>query len=137
MSAIDTLITNRGAGSKYNYTDLNRVEAAFEWLRDRLNQDFGFNLSMTTKTDWTRQDLGQLGAQILMEQYRQNLVKIRGAITQKVETPQSPDSMRFLLAQEANDIELILIDIEELLNKMPHAWKHGGTCNSGQGGLIR
>ena len=136
MSVIDTLVTNRAAGAKYNYTDLNRVETAFEYLRDKLNGQFGFNLSLTIKKDWTRTDLGQLGAQSLMETYRQNLVTIRGAIAQMETTPQAPDSMRFLTWAKANDIEKILVDVESLLNKMPAAFRYSGTFYSGQGGLI-
>lgn len=136
MSVIDTLVTNRTAGAKYNYMDLNRVETAFEYLRDKMNGQFGFNLSLTIKKDWARTNLGQLGAQSLMEQYRQNLVAIRGAIAQMESTPQAPDSMRFLTWTKANDIEKILVDVETLLNKMPFAVRHSGSLNSGQGGLI-
>lgn len=136
MSVIDTLVTNRVDGAKYNYTDLNRVEAAFEYLRDKMNGQFGFNLTLTIKKDWARADLGQLGAQSLMEPYRQNVVQIRAAITQKAETPQAPDSMRVLTWAKANDIEKILQDVEWLLNRMPSAYRHSGTFYSGQGGLI-
>lgn len=136
MSVIDTLVTNRGSTAKYNYTDLNRVEAAFEYLRDKMNGQFGFNLNLTIKKDWTRADLGQLGAQSLMEAYRQNVVKIRGAITQKAETPQTPNTMRNLTWQQANDIEKILQDVECLLERMPFAFRHSGTFSAGQGGLI-
>jgi len=137
MSVIDTLVTDRTAGAKYNYTDLNRVESAFVYLRDSLNGEFGVALNLTIKTDWVRADLGQLGAQALMEQYRQNVVAIRGAITQMAETPATPDSMRFLTVQEVNDIEKILQDVEWLLNRMPFAFCHSGTFQAGQGGLIR
>lgn len=136
MSAIDTLVTNRGSTAKYNYTDLNRVETAFEYLRDKMNGQFGFNLSLTIKKDWTRTGLGQLGAQSLMERYRLNVATIRGAIAQKAETPQAPDSMRFLTWAKANDIEKILQDVEWLLERMQFAFRHSGTFYSGQGGLI-
>lgn len=136
MSVIDTLVTNRTAGAKYNYTDLNRVENAFKYLRDKMNGEYGFNLDLIIKTDWTRNDLGQLGAQSLMEQYRQNVVKIRGAIMMMKSTPQTPESMRFLTWAKANDIEKILVDVEELLNKMPAAYRHSGMFHAGQGGIF-
>lgn len=137
MSVIDTLVTNRGSGAKYNASDLNRVETAFEYLRDKMNGTYGFNLSLVIKTDWARTDLGQLGAQTLMETHRQNLVKIRGAIARMESTPQAPDSMRYLTWAKANDIEKILQDVEWLLDRMPHAWRHSGTTTAGRGGLIR
>lgn len=133
MSVIDTLVTGRVAGAKYNCTDLNRVETAFEYLRDKMNGQFGFNLNLTIKKNWTRNDLAQVGAQSLMEQYRQNVVKIRAAITQKAETPQAPDSMRFLTWAKANDIEKILQDVEWLLNKMQAAFLYSGEIYSGEG----
>ncbi len=133
MSAIDTLITNRITGAKYNFTDLNRVEIAFEHLQERLNNEFGFNLSLVTKTDWTRNDLGQKGAQILMEQYRQNVIDIRAAITQRESTPQTPDSIRFLTYKQANEIEKILIDVEDALNRMELTFFYSNEITSGEG----
>jgi hypothetical protein len=132
VSVIDTLVTNRQAGAKYNCADLNRVESAFEYLGDKMNGEFGFNLSLNIKKDWTRNDLGQLGAQNLMEQYRQNLVKIRGAITMMERTPQAPDSMRFLWWYESNDIEQILIDMEDSLNRMQLSFPYCGEAYCGE-----
>ena len=129
MSIIESLVTDRGSGTKYNASDLNRVNEAFVYLRDKMNGQYGFNLSLTIKTDWTRNDLGQLGARTLMEAYRQNVVKIRAAIAQRESAPAVPDSMRFLTVQEANDIEKILQDTEWLLDRMAEnidaAWASG------------
>ena len=121
LASLDNFIIYAPTGIQrgtYNATDLNRVNEAFVYLRDKMNGTYGFNLSLIIKTDWTRQDLGQLGAQTLMEQYRQNVVKIRGAITQITSTPAVPASMRFFTYQEANAIERILQDVEYLLSVM-------------------
>jgi flagellin-specific chaperone FliS len=135
MSIIDTLITNRQNGAKYNHTDLNRVENAFEYLQNRLNNEFGFNITLTIKKDWVRQDLGQMGAQTLIEQYRQNVITIRSALTLPAGIAETPASMRFITAEQANDIEKILQAVDDILNKIPSAYCHAGMIFAGQGGL--
>lgn len=126
------LVYDRIAGAYYNASDLNRVENNMEYLEQKLN-DFGFNISLTIKTDWIRNDLGQLGAQALMEQYRQNVVHIRATIMQQASTPQTPNSIRFLTYQEANDIEKILADVEGSLNRMVNTFFYSNEVTSGEG----
>lgn len=132
MNIIDALITNR-TGGYYNISDLNRVETAFEYLRDKMNNSYGFNLAIPTKTNWTNTD-NVIHSD--MERYRQNVAKIRDAIAMPVGTPPTPASMNKLTAKQANDIERILQDVEQMLNNIAHTWRHSGVNNSGQGGLI-
>lgn len=131
---MDAMITNRASSVPYNAADLNRVEGGMQELCGRLNDDFGFNLLLTFKVDWAASDVPTLSD---MERYRQNLAAIRAVILQRVSTPSTPDSMRFLTWARANDIERILQDVEWLLDRMPFAFRHSGACISGQGGLIR
>lgn len=131
MSVIDSLITNR-TGGFYNHTDLNRVEQAFEYLRDKMNGEYGFNLDLTIKTDWNMADLAQAGAYSQMEAYRQNVAKIRSAITVTNDTPETPSTMRFLTAKQANDIEKILQAVEVLLDNISAAWFYSGEIYSGE-----
>ena len=131
MSVIDSLITNR-TGGFYNHTDLNRVEQAVEYLRDKMNGEYGFALNLVIKTNWTMADLAQVGAYTAMENYRQNVVKIRSAITVTNDMPDTPSTMRFLTAKEANDIEKILQAVEVLLNNISAAWFYSGEIYSGE-----
>ena len=131
MSIIDTLITNR-TGGFYNYTDLNRVELAVEYLRDKMNSEYGFNFGFIAKTNWTMADLAQVGAYTAMENYRQNVDKIRNAITVTADTPQTPESMNKLTAKQANDIEKILQAVEVLLDNISAAWFYSGEIYSGE-----
>lgn len=124
-------VTDRTATACYNTSDLNRVESAFLYLRDKMNGEFGFNLNLTIKTNWTNADLGQLGAQEAMEQYRQNVIDIRNAIALPSGTPQAPDSMRFLTAEKANDIEKILQTVETMLENISKAWNYSGEIYGG------
>ena len=89
MSVIDSLITNR-TGGFYNHTDLNRVEQAVEYLRDKMNGEYGFNFGFVVKTNWTMADLAQQNTWTLIERYRQNVETIRAALAQKSDTPQTP-----------------------------------------------
>ena len=126
------MITNRLPGAKYGYSDINRVEAKIAELQNSLNADFGFAISLDTKTNWARTDIPQRAQ---MERYRQNVAALRAVVAAYQTTPQTPDSMRFLTAQEANDIERILQDIEQLLNNTEAAWIYCGESYSGEGWL--
>ena len=128
MNIIDTLITNR-TGGVYNISDLNRVEEAFEYLRDKMNNSYGFNLAIPTKTNWTNTD-NVIHSD--MERYRQNVAKIRDAIAMPVGTPQTPASMNKLTAKEANDIEKILQAVEVLLDNISAAWFYSNEIYSGE-----
>ena len=128
MNIIDTLITNR-TGGVYNISDLNRVEEAFEYLRDKMNNSYGFNLAIPTKTNWTNTD-NVIHSD--MERYRQNVAKIRDAIAMPVGTPQTPASMNKLTAKEANDIEKILQAVEVPLDNISAAWFYSGEIYSGE-----
>ena len=128
MSIIDSLVTNR-TGGYYNVSDLNRVEQAFEYLQTKMNGEYGFNLALTIKTDWTKSDNI---TESNIEAYRQNVATIRSAITVTNDTPETPSTMRFLTAKEANDIEKILQAVEVLLDNISAAWFYSGEIYSGE-----
>jgi len=124
------LITDRPpVGSYYNASDLNRVGAAFEFLRDKMNGEYGFALDPIIKTNWTTYDIP---TQNQMEEYSQNVVDIRNSLTLPASAPQAPESMRFLTAEKANDIEKILQAVENTLNLMKQAWNYSGELYSGE-----
>ena len=87
------------AKGAYNYTDLNRVEAAVKELAEMLG------LTLTTKTDWTLWDVPVASD---MERYLGNVVAIRDACPVSVEFPDLPDSMNGLTYEGANHIEEVL-----------------------------
>ena len=128
MSIIDSLITNRTGGA-YNHTDLNRVEQAFLYLQNKMNGEYGFNLALTIKTDWTKSDNI---TESNIEAYRQNVATIRSAITVTNDTPETPSTMRFLTARRANDIEKILKAVEVLLDNISAAWFYSNEIYSGE-----
>lgn len=128
MNVIDTLITDR-TGGLYNASDLNRVEEAFSYLQNKMNSEYGFNLALTIKTDWTQSD--NITASNI-EAYRQNAATIRGALAMPTGTPQTPFSMNKLTAKQANDIEKILQAVEVLLNNISAAWLYSNEIYAGE-----
>lgn len=47
-------------------------------------------------------------------------------------TPPTPDSANNLTWQEANNIEQILLDVDELLTRMAAAWFYSGELYAGE-----
>lgn len=123
------LIIDRVPGAYYNVSDLNRVGAAFEFLRDKMNGEYGFDLQLNIKTNWTTLDIP---IQSQMNAYLQNVVDIRSALTLPAESPQPPESMQKLTAEKANDIEKILGTVESMMNLTKQAWSYSGELYSGE-----
>lgn len=136
MSLNDTLITDRTevdvaqktAKGHYNATDLNRVERAVQELAGRLNVA-GHNLAITVKINWAITDIPTLAD---MERYRNNIATIRTALAMLSSTPQTPNTMRNLTWQQANDIEKILHDVEDSLNRMELSFMYSGEIYAGE-----
>lgn len=126
---IDTLVTNRGGGY-YNLEDLNRVGTAVAYVRDRLTAA-GYGVSAKPKTDWQPGDVPTVTQ---MAQYTADVAAIRAALAVYPSTPTAPPNMDGLTADEANDIEQILTDVDDLITKMMAAYRHSGMMYAGQGG---
>lgn len=107
------LAPHKGA---YNYPDLNRVAEALLYLRERL-AGYGYHFEYPTepKTDWTAADYPTPEN---MTEYLANVAAVRAVIGTYKTTPPVPADMEGLTYQEANDIEKILVDIEDLIEHM-------------------
>lgn len=115
----------------YNVKDIMRVSAALEHLYERLNEagyitpstEFTIKLNWTTSRIPTTEDLS----------YYLRAVKIvRDALAQFETTPPAPEDTGALNHIEANNIELILIDIENLINNMLAARHYCGDVFVGE-----
>ena len=113
MSIIDSLITNR-TGGFYNTTDLNRVAEAVQYAKNRLNAA-GFNITVTAKQNWTMADIPNASQ---MTAYLSDIAAIRAALAVLPTTPTVPPDMDALTVREANDIECILREVDELIASM-------------------
>lgn len=120
-----------GMKGAYKNTDLNRVGVALNYLRARIIDAAYPIMAFTAKTDWTNTDIltaADLGA------YLEYVAAVRGAIAQWRTTPPVPEYSGGLTIQEANDIEQIALDIEEIINKMLAARFFCGDLYSGEVG---
>lgn len=112
----------------YNYTDLNRVGAAMQYVADRLN-GFGYAVSISPKVDWLETDSPR---QSDVEAYLFQLIVLRNAFSVMRSTPSVPLDMEDLTVAEANNIEKILEDVDLLLTRAAQAWFYAGDVFSGE-----
>ena len=112
----------------YNASDLNRVGAAVAYVAGRLN-GYGYTVTVNPKQDWTVSDIPTAGQ---MAAYLRDVAALRGAIAVMDSMPPTPDSASGLTWREANDIEQILLDVDELLTRMAAAWFYSGDLYAGE-----
>ena len=128
MSVIDTLITDRAAGSTYGADDLNRVGNAVAYLAERF-REAGYAVNVSPKTDWTEHDWPTPSD---MERYLRDVSTLRGLLTQLETTPNVPRSMAKLTHWTANDIEQILVDLDDSITRMKASMFYAGEIYSGE-----
>lgn len=159
MSIIDTLVTDRtqadvdrvlafvkrgwenltdaekaawDAGMKgaYNAADLNRVNAAAEYLAARfLAAGYSLPGYLPGKSDWTEDDF-PTAAQ--MRRYLDNIETLRSRVPVTETTPETPESMERLTVSGANDIEQILRDADSLLTRSQQVAYYSGEVFAGE-----
>lgn len=95
----------------YNYTDLNRVEAAVAELAEMAG------LNLTTKTNWTKWDVPTSED---MSRYIGNLNAIMAACPSGTVFPTVPASMNSLTYTLANNIEKMLLVAETAIYRITH-----------------
>ena len=125
---ISTLVTDRGAGTYYTASDLNRVGAAVQYVAERFTAQ-GYAVTVSPKTDWLASDIPTSSE---LETYRQNIAALRALIAVIKSTPETPETMRFLDYIKANDIERILLDLDTLLTNAALAWYQSGELFAGE-----
>ena len=111
MSIIDTLITDRTRAGHYDITDLNRVGGAMYYIADRL-RSCGWDIEVSPRTDW--------------------VWTLRPALGLFATTPEVPTGARPFDAQEANDIEKILVDVEDMVERTMASWYYCGDLYAGE-----
>ena len=125
---ISTLVTDRGAGTYYSASDLNRVGAAVQYVAGRFASQ-GYTVTVSPKTDWIASDIPTASE---LETYRQNIAALRALRAVMPTTPEAPDSMAGLTYTEANNIEQILLDLDTLLTNAALAWYQSGEIYAGE-----
>lgn len=125
---MDTLITDRTARDHYDTSDLNRVGEAMQYVAARL-RSCGWDIEISPRTDWRWTDKMTWAE---AKRYISNLRKIREALTLFATTPALPGDVRPFNAQEANDIEKILLDIEDMVRRTEAAYHYSGDVFAGE-----
>lgn len=91
-----------------SYTDLNRIEEACSYLAKILN------VSIKTKV-WTMEEFRYSSEMVRL---RDNIKKLQDSYYKKKGTPIVPTTIRYENITEANNIEKILYDIEDMWLKV-------------------
>ncbi len=112
----------------YNYTDLNRVEEAVQYLSGRL-REYGYRADIGAVKVWTMDSLPTVAD---MNRYLANVKVIRNAFSTLNTTPQPPTSIVGFTYKEANEIEQIIFDVNRLLENMISVWFFSGDTFSGE-----
>ena len=112
----------------YGAVDLNRVGDAILYIAGRLKAA-GNDIEVSPKTDWTREDIPSPAQ---MVHYLEQIQIIRDALAVYQTTPAVPADMEGLTHNEANDIEKILLDVDELITNMIAAYYYCGDLYGGE-----
>ena len=119
---------SNGLKGAYNCTDLNRVQSAVRYLRDRF-ADVGYFAELSDAKTWTAQDVP---TQTDMAEYLADVRAIRGILTLFDTTPPVPDTMVGLTYVKANHIEQILLDVDKLLSNTIASFVYSGEFFGGE-----
>ena len=114
---------------RYNHTDMNRVESAVEALSARFVEEGYLASPLTVKTDWNRWSCPTLTD---MERYLGNIERLRKLVPVYPTTPVTPTVKQKLDYNLANDIEKILVDLDDILTKIPQSVYRAGEIYSGE-----
>lgn len=112
----------------YGAVDLNRVGEAIIQVVDRLKAA-GNDIKVSPKTDWTREDIPTPDQ---MVHYLEQIQKVRDVLAVYQTTPAVPADMEKLTHTEANDIEKILVDVDQLITNMIAAYYYSGEIYGGE-----
>ena len=121
-------VVNKTPKGFYNATDLNRVGSAMQYLANRLT-DAGYDIDIDPQVAWTVTDVP---TQSDMTAYLSYLGVIKGAIALPAGTPDAPGTMTNLTYIGANNIEIILETVDQMLTNSLAAVYYSGEVFSGE-----
>lgn len=130
MSVIDTLVFDRVPGASYGHEDMNRVADAMEHVAARL-QACGCAIEVSPER-FSREDMP---TESILAHYLEQLRIIRSELAVFITTPPVPgvsSERPYMTVQEANDIEKILVDVDQLITNMIAAYYYSGELYGGE-----
>lgn len=111
----------------YNYTDVNRVESAAEYIQSLLIS-YGYVSDLVTKTTWANNSIPRKSD---MVRYIENVETLAGMIPYSLEPTKLPRTMEKLTREGANDIEKTLYDLGKATESIEQNWFYSGMIESG------
>lgn len=127
MSAAELAEWTNSKGA-YNYTDMNRVEAAVFMIVAKLN-DIDIPVDVTTKSDWKRKDIPSVSD---LTRYLGNVAKLRSSSSGLHMAPELPASMVRLDYAGANSIEEVLLYINSWADRTKDSQIYAGDIYGGE-----
>jgi len=123
-----TSVTDR-TGGNYTHDDLNRVSSNINYLAGLLN-GYGYSVAVNVRTDWTRGDVPRAAD---VSAYIGSVAAIKARF---YGTTAIPAAMDYIGYADANNIELLLLEIENYITKMTAAFHYCGARSCGQGAIL-
>lgn len=113
----------------YNFTDMNRVDGAVDYIVERLRDVGSYIDGIKTYKLWSRE---HLPTQKELEQYLNNISILRSQFVGVPSMPPMPSDMQMFTHKEANDIEKILLEVDWLITKIAQSWFFSSEIYSGE-----
>ena len=117
-----------GPKGAYNSADLNRVEAAVDYVAKRLIPT-GYIMEYEVRTDWKMSDFPSASE---MDRFLDNVRKIRAGLVTGYVFPNVPENMEKFDYQKANDIEKILVLVDSIIDNVLSSYYYSGELFSGE-----
>lgn len=128
MTAAERNEWSAGLKGAYNATDLNRVQSAARYIKDRF-ESLGYSMNLSEQRSWTQQDAPSAAD---LRKYLDDIRVIRNVFAVLNTTPAVPDSMARFTYSKANAIEQILHDVDLLLSNMISSFVYSGELYGGE-----
>lgn len=103
----------------WDYRALNRTEEAMEYV-DQIFKELGYFKNMTFKKDWFDDEI----TPEQRDRYVDNLKTLRNFLVMTSSTPPAPDTINGMSISRANQIEKIIYDIDDLLEKLLKSFRY-------------
>lgn len=117
-----------GLKGAYNATDLNRVEAAVDYVARRLIPT-GYIMDYTAKTNWQKTEYV---SPVEAERFLGNVQKIRDGLVTGYEFPNVPPDLNKMTHEEANDIERILVLVNAIIDNVLSGYYYSNDLYAGE-----
>ena len=111
-----------------SHTMLNRIEKNSHYLAALLNS-YDYNVEIEVKTDWTREDYFRPSD---LDRIKRNVTALKDAYYSLPTTPSLAAGKKTINYVDANNLEQIEKDLDELIDYMENNFIYCGVPNSGQ-----